>query len=85
MFSLEKLSKIKGAQEQNDIMSFFDVLDKYISDEDVKSFSVSNANKQIMKSNQLRKDEVVENTNQQIVDAFPQKEDGYLRIPKVIE
>jgi len=85
MFSLEKLSKIKGAQEQKDIMSFFDVLDKYISDEDVKSFSASDMNKQVIKASQLRKDNVIENTNQQILDTFPEQEDGYLKIPKVIE
>lgn len=85
MFSLEKLSKIKWAEEQKDIMNFFDVLDKYITDNEVKSFSWLNRNKQVIKANQLRKDEVIEHTNRQIINSFPQQEDNYLKIPKVIE
>lgn len=85
MFSLEKLSKIKGAKEQTNIMSFFDVLDKFISDEDVAKFSHANNNQQVVKISQLRKDEVIENVNNQIIESFPQREDDYLKIPKVID
>lgn len=85
MFSLEKLSKIKWAQEQKNIMNFFDVLDKYISDDDVKLFSISNNNRQVINANQLRKDVVVKNTNQQIIESFPEREGNNLKIPKVIE
>lgn len=85
MFSLEKLSKIKGAQEQTNIMSFFDVLDQYISDGDVAKFSQTKNAQKTISISQLRKDEVVENINNQIINSFPQEENNYLKIPKVIE
>lgn len=85
MFSLEKLSKIKWAQEQTNIMRFFDVLDKYISDEDVVKFSQTKNIQKTINVSQLRKDEVIESTNNQIINSFPQEENNYLKIPKVIE
>lgn len=85
MFSLEKLSKIKWAKEQTNIMNFFDVLDKYVSDEEVAKFAHANKPQHIIKVSQLRKDDVIESTNTQIINSFPQQEDNYLKIPKVIE
>lgn len=84
MFNLEKLSKIKWAETNKELMNFFDVLDSRISDQDVEDF-FNNTPKNIVNFNDLRKDEVIKDTTSKIINEFPESKEDYLKIPKVIE
>ena len=83
MFDLEKLSKIRWATTDNNIINFFDTLDNNISDADVAVFK--NKTKWSINIEDLREDEIIESDNKKIINNFPDKEWGYLKIPKVLE
>jgi len=65
-------------------MNFFDVLDSRISDQDVENF-FNNTPKNIVNFNDLRKDEIIKDTTSKIINEFPESDNDYLKIPKVIE
>lgn len=84
MFNLERLSKIKWAESNKELMKFFDVLDDRITDQDVENFFNKKSNNAVNFSN-LRSDEIIKDTTSKIIEEFPESENDYLNIPKVIE
>lgn len=84
MFNLERLSKIKWAESNKELMKFFDVLDDRISDQDVDKFFNKKSNNAVNLNN-LRSDEIIKDTTSKIIEEFPESENNYLKIPKVIE
>ena len=83
MFNLEKLSKIRWAESDNNIINFFNILDQNISDKEVSDFKLKV--RWSVRFWELRSDEIKNTTNIDLIENFPDKIWNQLKIPKVIE
>ncbi len=83
MFNLERLSKIRWAESDNNIINFFNVLDQNISDKEVSDFKLKS--KWSVGFWDLREDEIKEIINTDLIENFPDKIWNQLKIPNVIE
>lgn len=83
-FSLEELSLIEWAKEQEKILKFFDIIDAHITENDIQNYW--NRIRNVIAFEDIERDDTINDKikNAEIIEMFPQKEGKYLKTPKII-